>query len=141
MSGFNAQIQRSLLSLLRILAMLLYWREILCHFDSTLTQLAVSCNGDLLRQIASIARGRCWAKRFFVGFLKDGLLAELQARTSRGCCFLLFLPYNQQVSLKLLFHIFPCTKKYYPVPEALFHKVQEAVPGGPKGLKRFRIFF
>ncbi len=31
-----------------------------------------------------------WAKRLFVGFWKDGLLAELQAKMSRGCRFLLF---------------------------------------------------
>ncbi len=35
-----------------------------------------------------------WAKRLFVGFWKDGLLAELQARMSRSCRFLLFLPHN-----------------------------------------------
>ena len=32
-----------------------------------------------------------WSKRLFVGFLKDGLLAELQTRMSRSrrfCCFL-----------------------------------------------------
>ncbi len=28
-----------------------------------------------------------WEKRRFAGFLKDGLLAELQARVSRGCIF------------------------------------------------------
>ncbi len=32
-----------------------------------------------------------WAKRLFVGFGKDGLLAELQARTSRSCIFCFFL--------------------------------------------------
>ena len=41
-----------------------------------------------------------WAKRLFVGFEKDGLLAELQARTSRSFRFCCFLPYTQQVSLR-----------------------------------------
>ncbi len=35
-----------------------------------------------------------WAKRLFVGFEKDGLLAELQARTSRSCRFCCFLPHT-----------------------------------------------
>ncbi len=35
-----------------------------------------------------------WAKRLFVGFEKDGLLAELQARTSRICRFCCFLPHT-----------------------------------------------
>ncbi len=37
---------------------------------------------------------KCWAKRLFDGFWIGGLLAELQARTSRSCRFLLFLPHN-----------------------------------------------
>ncbi len=38
----------------------------------------------------------------FVGFEKDGLLAELQARTSRSCRFFaVFLPHTKQVSLKI----------------------------------------
>ena len=32
-----------------------------------------------------------WAKMLFVKFRKDGLLAELQARMSKSCGFLLFL--------------------------------------------------
>ncbi len=39
------------------------------------------------------------AKGVFVGFWKDGLLAKIQARTSRSCRFLLFLHHNYQVSL------------------------------------------
>ena len=35
-----------------------------------------------------------WAKRLFVGFEKDGLLAELQARMSRSCRFCCFLPHT-----------------------------------------------
>ncbi len=35
-----------------------------------------------------------WAKRLFVGFEKDGLLPELQARTSRSCRFCCFLPHT-----------------------------------------------
>ena len=38
----------------------------------------------------------------FVGFWKDGLLAEIQARMSRSCRFLLFLHHNYQVSLRWL---------------------------------------
>ena len=38
-------------------------------------------------------------KGLFVGIWKDGLLTELQARTSRDCRFLLFLHHNYQVSL------------------------------------------
>ena len=40
-----------------------------------------------------------WAKRVFVGFWIDGLLAELQARMSRSCRISLFLHHNYQVSL------------------------------------------
>ncbi len=40
-----------------------------------------------------------WAKGFFVGFWLEGLLAELQARMSRDCRFLLFWHHNYQVSL------------------------------------------
>ncbi len=40
-----------------------------------------------------------WAKRLFVGFLKDSLLVELQARMSSGCRF---LHHNYQVSLRAL---------------------------------------
>ncbi len=40
-----------------------------------------------------------WAKRLFVRFEKDGLLAELQARTPRSCRFCCFLPHTYQVSL------------------------------------------
>ena len=39
------------------------------------------------------------AKRLFVVFWKDGLLAELQARMTRGCRLLLFLHNKYQVSL------------------------------------------
>ncbi len=35
----------------------------------------------------------------FVGFRKDGLLAELQTKTSRSCIFSLFLSHKYQVSL------------------------------------------
>ncbi len=38
-------------------------------------------------------------KHFFVGFWKDGLLTELQARTSKSCRFLLFWHHSYQVSL------------------------------------------
>ena len=38
-------------------------------------------------------------KRLFVGFWKDCLLAELQARMSKSRRFLLFLHHNYQVSL------------------------------------------
>ncbi len=46
-----------------------------------------------------------WAKRPFVGFWKDGLLIELQARTSKSCRFLLFLHHNYQVSLSCYRHL------------------------------------
>ncbi len=41
-----------------------------------------------------------WAKRLFVRFWKDGLLAELQANMSRGCRFLLFWNHSYKVTLK-----------------------------------------
>ncbi len=40
------------------------------------------------------------AKRVFVRFWIDGLLAELQARMSRSCRISLFLHHNYQVSLR-----------------------------------------
>ncbi len=43
-----------------------------------------------------------WAKRLFVGFWKDGLSTELQAKMSRGCKFLLFWHHNYQVTLRWL---------------------------------------
>ncbi len=52
-----------------------------------------------------------WAKGLFVRFWIEGLLAELQARMSRDCRFLLFWHHNYQVSflnwfLQLLFEDF-----------------------------------
>ncbi len=44
-----------------------------------------------------------WAKRLFVGFWKDGLSAELQAKMSRGCRFLLFWHHSYEVTLRKLF--------------------------------------
>ena len=41
-----------------------------------------------------------WAKRFFVGFWKDCLLAKLQARTSRGWRFWLFQHHSYEVTLR-----------------------------------------
>ncbi len=40
-----------------------------------------------------------FGKCIFARFQKDGLLAELQARMSRGCRILLFLHHDYQVSL------------------------------------------
>ena len=55
----------------------------ICHFTS-----ANRCYfKNVTALFTSVER---WAKRLFVGFEKDGLLAELQARTSRSCRFCCF---------------------------------------------------
>ncbi len=41
-----------------------------------------------------------WAKKHFVRFQKDPLLAELQAKTSKGCRLLLFQHHSYMVTLK-----------------------------------------
>ncbi len=42
-----------------------------------------------------------WAKRLLVRFQKDGLLAELQAKTSKGCRMLLFQHHSYMVTLRV----------------------------------------
>ncbi len=44
-----------------------------------------------------------WAKSLLVRFWKDCLLAELQAKTARGCRFLLFQHHSYEVTLTLLY--------------------------------------
>ncbi len=61
-----------------------------------------------------------WAKGFFVGFWKGGLFAELQARMSRGCRFLLFLKHKCLVTLNIqikIRNLLSCNGEIYnPVP-------------------------
>ena len=44
---------------------------------------------------------RVQSKKPFSGFQKDGILAELQARVSRDCRFLVFYHHNYQLSLRV----------------------------------------
>ena len=42
-----------------------------------------------------------WEKKDFGGFLKDGILTELQAKMSTSCRFLIFWHHNYQVTLRI----------------------------------------
>ena len=71
--------------------------------DSYEAKIAMICNfwtfGPVIQLINHLFKIR--PKAFFVRFWIEGLLAELQARMSRDCRFLLFWHHNYQVSLNI----------------------------------------
>ena len=66
------------------------------------------CSLDVKSVVTSMEH---WLKRLFVRFLKDGLLAELEARVPRSCRVLLFWHHNYQVSLNNIY--LPLSAKLY----------------------------
>ncbi len=78
------------------------------------------CN-DILNVTALFTSMEHWAKRLFVRFWKDGLLAKLKARMSWGRRFLPFLKHRCLVTLTLYktrqiqfdFKLFPLSKIAY----------------------------
>ncbi len=55
-----------------------------------------------------------WAKRLFDGFEKDGLLAELQARTSRSCRFCCFYLIHSRYPFRVYLTLCcTCKAKYH----------------------------
>ena len=60
-----------------------------------------SANRGYLKNLTALfAYMECWAKSFFFRCWKDSLLAELRAKMSRGCRFLLFWHHSYKVTLK-----------------------------------------
>ncbi len=63
--------------------------------------------------IALFTSMECWAERLFVRFRKNPLLAELQAKTSKGCRILLFQHHSYMVTLRWSLRVFPgCQDSY-----------------------------
>ncbi len=78
-----------------------------------------------------------WVKWLFVGFWKDGLLAKLLTKRSRGCIFSLFLPHKYQVSLIYMYYLYlePCDLDPCPLLLIVINtgngSIKHFVPFGP----------